>query len=138
MIYKTNRCTLPDLKLSLTIGSIPMYRYEIGASECDTIYKMYANNTSTRGMKLDVETTSKQSYTVGQPIYVGYSFICHYLDRRGTRQAHRLEIFHWGIYFCPPFLPASFAFSLPGSNDPLEALPPIEAISFYTILLKAT
>jgi hypothetical protein len=29
----------------------------------------------------------------------------------------------------PPFLPASLAFSLPGSNEPLEAWPPLEAIS---------
>lgn len=34
-------------------------------------------------------------------------------------------------YFDPPFRPASFAASLPGSNDPPEALPPMDAISFY-------
>ena len=33
------------------------------------------------------------------------------------------------VYADPPFLPASLALSLPGSNDPLDALPPFELIS---------
>lgn len=39
------------------------------------------------------------------------------------------------LYFDPPFRPASFAASLPFSNDPEEAFPPCDAISRYNITL---
>ena len=40
------------------------------------------------------------------------------------------------FYLDPPFRPASFAFSLPGSKDPLDACPPLDAISFCELLAR--
>lgn len=64
-------------------------------------------------------------------IVTNFSCSCDYLSQILGRDHQDLVYSSELPVADPPFLPASLAFSLPGSKDPPDAFPPFEAISCY-------